>query len=175
MDQGIKEELLDVFRQKKFASGKSITYHEAKLLSHIAHSGQYDKVGVPYHYHTDTVGSQARALHGDSAGIVGQLHDALDDCPFITETFLAECQLSSVEINALLKLRRPAGMTLQQSLEKLLRGNKRHAAVRIAWQVKDIDLLHNTRTPAQSTHTELSRSAFYAKKRDWFKRQIELK
>lgn len=175
MDQGIKQELLEIFRQRKLASGVRITYHEAKLLSHIAHSGQYDKVGVPYHYHTDTVGSQARAQHGDSAGIVGQLHDAMDDCPIITESFLLDCQLLEAEVSALLKLRRPEGMTLQQSLEKLLRGNKRHAAVRLSWQVKDIDLLHNTRTPALPTQSELTRSAFYAKKRDWFKQQIELK
>lgn len=111
------------------------------IAAHV-HANQVDKAGAPYLHHVLRVGYSA-LLFGNDPGIVGILHDVLEDTQAVTTDHLLYCGFTTDHILALQHLRRPPDQRLEDAVTELLTLDlfERHNV--IALQVKLCDTRDN--------------------------------
>ncbi len=103
----------------------------AKLISRLAHKGQYDKSGAPYYLHPKAV---AENVEDPKAKVVAYLHDVLEDTDVTVEELLP---VFGEEITgALLLMTHEDGVPYLDYVEKLSHNS-------LARAVKLADLSHN--------------------------------
>ncbi len=103
----------------------------AKLISRLAHRGQFDKSGKPYYLHPQTV---AQRVTLPKEKVVAYLHDVLEDTDVREEEL---CEIFGEEIvEALVLLTHREGVAYLDYVRSL-RGNA------LARSVKLADLSHN--------------------------------
>lgn len=154
-------------------SKDSAEYFEnvAYVIASIAHADQLDKLGKPYINHILDVTQGVRQSCPEAVP-VALLHDAIDDCPAVTVGLLEKVGFDATTIKALTLLRRPSGMSVRQSLRKILETPLDEKARQLAVEVKQSDLTSNTRLPASPTQKDLDRSEFYQMQLRWFRQQL---
>lgn len=155
----------------ELASNPEHMEYVARVVAAIAHADQVDKLGAPYIDHVTEV-AQAVRSHEPEAVTVALLHDTLDDCPALNAGLLSCMGFNDVVLKALELLRRPEGMSVRQSLQKILDAPAGEDSTRFAIAVKCHDLEHNQRLPASPTQKDIDRSEFYKKQLRWFREQI---
>lgn len=129
-------------------------HEKARRLARCAHTGQVDKAGQPYYYHTARV---AAHVEGDEAKAVAYLHDVLEDTLVTREELAWDVPENVVE--AVVALTRRDGESYSAYL-------KRVKANPLARQVKIADLVDNLnlgRLPGSPTKEDVARAEKYVR------------
>lgn len=99
------------------------------------------------------VGLRARQAYGDDAGIIGLLHDLVED-GWTTEDNLKDAGFPNDIIDAVMVLTRPDGLTYTEYIDRIVRGPF------FARAVKRIDIWDNIdRKPKSAAHEARYREA----------------
>jgi len=108
----------------------------AIILAAWAHSGQQDKVGLPYILHPLYVMLQMKT---ESERVIAVLHDVLEDCPQVSLSDITDrIDMTEEEIRALIALTHIENEPYIDYLKRVLAAGK--IAVNVKWE----DVRHNS-------------------------------
>ena len=130
---------------------------KAMIFAYNAHSGQFDKSGIPYIMHPFHV---AETMKDEDSTTVALLHDIIEDTKYTKEDLLNEGFPEHI-VNAIVSLSRESDESYMDYIRRVKQNN-------LAKIVKLADLEHNSdlsRTDAV-TEEDLKRVKKYNKARD---------
>lgn len=124
-------------------------FEKALLIAVKAHSGQVDKLGLPYILHPLAVASQLDTLE---LKIIGLLHDTIEDTT-VTEEYLLREGISKDLVEVVKLLTKPEGEPYEEYLKRVNENP-------MAKKVKLADLAHNTSPERSSGLNERRRKKY---------------